>query len=171
MHRSKHQKPVLGFQQGCLSSGVRETQTSAQGPGSYFQFLLLLISLLDAIASPSTYPCQSVIVSDLEITITSPRFASLFSFCLFQFLRFTGSCLCLSLFESAGHKGKWGNHKAWLTSSQHFKIFKQTTIKHFEIYKQKATKHVKIFQQATTKHCQTHITQEVGVFVWTSLQC
>ena len=40
---------------------------------------------LDAIASPSTYPCQSVsewvsqwvIVSDLEIAIASPSFASL----------------------------------------------------------------------------------------------
>ena len=110
------------------------------------------------------------------------RFASLFSFCLFQFLRFTGSCLCLSLLESAGHKGKWGNHKAWLTSSQHFeiskqattkhfRIFKQTTTKHFKIFQQTTTKHVKIIKQTTTKHCQTHITQEVGVFVWTSLQC
>ena len=42
---------------------------------------------LDAIASPSTYPCQWVgesfrqwvIVSDLEIAIASPGFASLFN--------------------------------------------------------------------------------------------
>ena len=38
--------------------------------------------LLDAIASPSSYPCQWVvqwsIVSDLEIAIASPSFASLF---------------------------------------------------------------------------------------------
>ena len=37
---------------------------------------------LDAIVSPSSYPCQSVgqwlIVSDLEIAIASPSFASLF---------------------------------------------------------------------------------------------
>ena len=39
-------------------------------------------SFLDAIASPRSYPCQSlsewVIVSDLEIAIASPGFASLF---------------------------------------------------------------------------------------------
>ena len=33
---------------------------------------------LDVIGSPSTYPCQWVIVSDLEIAIASPSFASLF---------------------------------------------------------------------------------------------
>ena len=44
------------------------------------------VTFLDAIASPSTYPCQwvsgsvsgSLIVSDLEIAIASPSFASLF---------------------------------------------------------------------------------------------
>ena len=44
--------------------------------------ILGIITFLDAIASPSTYPCQSVsewfIVSDLEIAIAYPSFASLF---------------------------------------------------------------------------------------------
>ena len=42
-----------------------------------------MCNFLDAIASPSTYPCQwvsgSLIVSDLEIAITSLSFASLFA--------------------------------------------------------------------------------------------
>ena len=45
-------------------------------------FYSISIIFLDVIASPSTYPCQSVgqwvIVSDLEISISSPSFASLF---------------------------------------------------------------------------------------------
>ena len=40
----------------------------------------MLWFFLDAIASPSTYPRQSVIVSDLEIAIASLSFASLFLF-------------------------------------------------------------------------------------------
>ena len=42
---------------------------------------MIKVSFLDATASHSGYPCQSVgqslIVSDLEIAITSPSFASL----------------------------------------------------------------------------------------------
>ena len=58
--------------------------------GKYLQFL-------DAIASPSTYPCQSVgewvsesfIISDLEIAIASPSFPNLFTlYFLKLFLRF-----------------------------------------------------------------------------------
>ena len=40
----------------------------------------LLFNFLNAISSPSTYPCQlvsGVIISDLEIATTSPSFASL----------------------------------------------------------------------------------------------
>ena len=53
-------------------------------------------SILDVIASSSTYPCQSVgqsvresfIVSDLEIAIASPSFASLFLVVVFMVVAF-----------------------------------------------------------------------------------
>ena len=70
------------------------------------------VFFLDAIASPSSYPCQSVsqslIVSDLEIAIVSPSFASLF--CMIWF--------CIIIFKPPEHRkhhlnSKWGE---WISA-------------------------------------------------------
>ena len=52
-----------------------------------------MLNFLDAIASSSTYPCQWVIVSDLEIAIASPSCASL----LLEAINYCASVLSQSL--------------------------------------------------------------------------
>ena len=80
------------------------TEFGSTPQGNILHRLLLscvttLISYDFGFASPSTYPCQSVgesfIVSDLEIAIASPSFASLFlsNVCGVTHLRKTAICV------------------------------------------------------------------------------
>ena len=81
------------WEQLCLVGGAsadcRGPGGALEGPGldmanlfllTHFHPMLGVVTgwLLEAIASPSTSPCQWVIVLDLEIAIASPCFASLF---------------------------------------------------------------------------------------------
>ena len=76
-------EPLLYLPALATRRAIGDTLTRSSSP---FDYELVFLLFLDAIAFPSTYPRQSVgqwvsewvIVSDLEIAIASPNFASLF---------------------------------------------------------------------------------------------